>query len=135
MKQIDNLTRDATAAIMAGMSYGKYMATKKPIQVEQQEPEGYRHECTQCGNVFYTKTRIKKKYCSEECKDAASKQAKAMRSGQRICPICNKEFESDSLRQKYCGPFCVKVAQGENVKRHLKKKQDAEKEAKISEEG
>ena len=69
----DNLTLCATAAIEAGMSYGKYMAKygwNPPImRYQQEEPEGREAGmivCPECGKRF-KKSNHGKVYCSIEC--------------------------------------------------------------------
>lgn len=67
----DNLTLCATAAIEAGMSYGKYMAKYgwNPPIMRQQEPEGHEDNmivCPECGKQFY-KTNHSRVYCSYDC--------------------------------------------------------------------
>lgn len=67
----DNLTLCATAAIKAGMSYGKYMAKYgwNPPIMRQQQPEEHEDNmivCPECGKRF-KKSSHGKVYCSIEC--------------------------------------------------------------------
>lgn len=71
-KKMDKLTRDAIDARKAGMTYGKYMAMKKPTIAEPvpvQEP-GVRHICLHCGKEFFETRRLVRKYCSRRCREA-----------------------------------------------------------------
>ena len=67
-KKMDKLSRDATDAIKAGMSYGKYMAMKKPT-IEEPVKKGIRHICQHCGKEFYVPHRKTMKYCSDQCRE------------------------------------------------------------------
>lgn len=68
----DNLTLCATAAINAGMSYGKYMAKygwNPPIMRPEPEPEDYENDiitCPECGKRF-RRTGKHLVYCCFEC--------------------------------------------------------------------
>jgi hypothetical protein len=72
---MDNLAKDAFLARQNGMSYGKYMATKKPaerkVPAKKKEPKIGSCEttcyCARCGKAFEKKTKSRQKYCSEEC--------------------------------------------------------------------
>lgn len=45
-KEMDNLAKDAAAALAAGMSYGKWKAMQDPVKIEEPNPdeipEGYK---------------------------------------------------------------------------------------------
>lgn len=125
---MDKLSQDSTNAIKAGMSYGQYMAMKQPVKVEQHEPQGIRRICEHCGEIFYRYDQIKQKYCSDRCrKNAENKRArKPAKPVARTCPICGKEFMAASWRNKYCGPFCTKVAGTERVKAYQKRLSEKE---------
>ena len=71
-KNMDKLSQDAAAALAAGMTYGKYMAMKKPIIVEKVpvQPTGYKHTCLNCGKEFYVPYRYLTKYCGRRCREA-----------------------------------------------------------------
>ena len=78
---MDNLSRDACAALEAGLSYGKYMAMHgyhPPIQADTEgadAPQGISKVCPQCGKEF-THGKIKQKiYCSLECQKAHANSA------------------------------------------------------------
>ena len=71
-KEMDQLSKDSTAALRAGMSYGKWKALQyeagyRPvIQKKTEEPEA-NTVCRYCGKGFYARFKHKKVFCSEEC--------------------------------------------------------------------
>ncbi len=67
-KKMDKLSQDATNAIKAGMSYGKYMAMKNPAKITP-DVVGYRHICHYCGKEFVTKKKGPRKYCDDKCRE------------------------------------------------------------------
>lgn len=72
----DKLSMDATAALAAGVSYGKYMALrqqtplpKAPVILEPEKYEfvmGEERVCPVCGIVFPA-NHPRRKYCSRKC--------------------------------------------------------------------
>lgn len=133
-KKIDKLSRDSTAAIAAGMSYGKYMAMKnttffvKPPEDEIDEYAEYRHTCLNCGKEFISETRLPRKYCSDYCRYEYYTKKKSLEYPQKkTCPICGKEFTAETFRNKYCNPFCSKVGHGQRNKEYrLRKAEEAD---------
>ena len=75
-KEMDNLAKDAAAALAAGMSYGKWKAMQdKPVVIEKKEeiPEGWR-VCKRCGKPFKVKNFGKRQiYCELACQKAAQR--------------------------------------------------------------
>lgn len=59
-KKADKLAQDASKAIAAGMSYGKWKAMQQPVKAESGLPEGWKI-CPQCGKKF--KAGKNKKFC------------------------------------------------------------------------
>ena len=123
-KEMDQLTKDAVAARKAGMTYGKYMATKNPTVIVR-EPEGYKHTCLFCGKEFYIKHKKLRKYCSDLCREQYYQTKN--KTMLKTCPICGKEFVAETYRNKYCGEFCSRVAQGQNVKNYIARKAEEAK--------
>jgi hypothetical protein len=71
-KEMDNLAKDAAAALAVGMSYGKWKAihgnTKEDNQLIEEEtiPEGW-GICQHCGKPFKPRSRRPQKYCDSVC--------------------------------------------------------------------
>ena len=109
-KVIDNLSRDSCAALAAGMSYGKYMATKgsasqlKAEEITGVNPPGLsgqqaRPYCVHCGKLIPTDTK-QRLYCGAMCRSLAYaerahakylKKVGSRGSVARICPVCGTE--------------------------------------------
>ena len=72
-KEMDNLAKDAAAALAAGMSYGKWKAMQGYRTVEKIEeiPEGWKL-CKRCGKAF--KPTNKQIYCDIDCQKAAQRE-------------------------------------------------------------
>ena len=83
-KELDQLDIDSSNAIKAGMSYGKYMAMKKPTKITPPEVVGYRHICQHCGKEFIAKYKGVRKYCSEQCRKAFFKLKKRMEKENKL---------------------------------------------------
>ena len=68
----DQLSEDATAALAAGLSYGKYKALQRENMLPQTDPSTTTVEsksiCVVCGKPVPVK---KRKYCGPECADVA----------------------------------------------------------------
>lgn len=78
-REMDNLAKDAAAALAAGMSYGRYMALrykppvqKKPAPKKEEEPKGDRI-CKICGAPFFA-IRHNQLCCSYPCSRENSKR-------------------------------------------------------------
>ena len=72
---MDNLTRDAVAARLAGMTYGKYMAQKQSGAAAAEatiSPDRIRY-CKGCGKPFET-GKHRRKYCSGACREKTRSQ-------------------------------------------------------------
>ena len=67
---MDNLARDAAAALRAGMSYGKWKALH-PFTKHQAETTENVRLCQRCGKPLPKGSRKERKYCSDLCKMAA----------------------------------------------------------------
>jgi len=73
-KEMDNLAKDAAAALAAGMSYGMWKAIHGDTKVELEEdfsgdaiPEGWKI-CRHCGKLFKpNKYSGRQFYCDIEC--------------------------------------------------------------------
>lgn len=69
---MDNLARDAAAALKAGMTYGKWKALH-PFTKHQAETEENVRLCHRCGKPLPVGSRECRKYCSDSCKQAVDK--------------------------------------------------------------
>ena len=68
---MDKLAINAMLAKQANMSYGKWMAMQKPVQLEEKPiPEGWR-KCEFCGKPF--KKSHGKRFCDIYCREQAYK--------------------------------------------------------------
>lgn len=71
----ENLRRDISSSISAGMSYGKWMAQKaekQPVKKQtEQEMPWYQKVCEHCGKVFYVETMHKQRFCCKSCRASA----------------------------------------------------------------
>jgi hypothetical protein len=80
----DKLAQESTAALAAGMSYGKWKAMQNPVTIQKPPPpEGWR-TCVWCGQPFKPKNKGVQKYCESTCQlqaqTAKYRQNKAERS-------------------------------------------------------
>lgn len=85
-KQPDRLSQDASAALAAGMSYGKYMAAKEPVKVTMPARSGIWRTCPYCGKEFVRYDKMRQIYCGFRCQRAAQdareyERRKALRGG------------------------------------------------------
>ena len=74
-KFMDNLAKDAAAALAAGMSYGKWKAIHGDTRdanesIEEPVPEGWRI-CEHCGKPYKPYSRRPQKYCDSVCQQDA----------------------------------------------------------------
>ena len=72
-KEPDKLAQDVHCAIAAGMSYGQYMAMKKPTSPAARKIDKKTGVCVWCGKTFIQAHSNKKKYCDEYCKEEAAR--------------------------------------------------------------
>lgn len=99
-KEMDNLAKDAAAALAAGMSYGKWKALHPQTVEEKAEsdevPDGWK-VCKHCGKYFKPR-KPGQRYCDIQCqreterirdREYKRKQAEKKRAEER-----NKENES-----------------------------------------
>ena len=74
-REMDNLAKDAAAALAANMSYGKWKAMQgEPVKTEKSIPEGW-CICKRCGKPFKPrKYNGRKIYCDVNCQREASNE-------------------------------------------------------------
>lgn len=76
-KQPDRLSRESSAAIAAGMSYGKWKSLQKPDIIVPKKPKKLIEKtCQLCGATFYQSDNRIRKYCSPECRAEADYEAR-----------------------------------------------------------
>ena len=70
----DKLAQEASQAIAAGMSYGRWKAMQQAVPIEKKPPADYyiRRICENCGNEFIRGDNHKRKYCCDRCRIAAN---------------------------------------------------------------
>lgn len=85
-KNMDRLSRDACAALDAGMSYGQYKALHPHTPDEEEQPKPapvpkglVEKTCPWCGVVFGTK-KNNQIYCSVRCQAANRRHTKSQRA-------------------------------------------------------
>lgn len=72
-KEMDNLARDAAAALAANMSYGKWKALNPNTKDKCDEPLPQDSPtCQECGQPFRPRSYVKQKYCCVECQRASA---------------------------------------------------------------
>ena len=69
-REPDRLDIEASKAIAAGMSYGKWKAMQDPVKIEKQIPEGWK-VCPWCKKVFKP-NRSNQIYCEIHCRNEAT---------------------------------------------------------------
>lgn len=68
---MDNLSKDSTAALEAGMSYGQYKALHPHTRHDPKPITQRNRPCRWCGSQIPSKLHLNVKYCSPECTQAA----------------------------------------------------------------
>lgn len=78
--EIDNLTKDVMAAEAAGYGphYGHYIADHGHSWKEKEDMIKSEKEqvCKMCGGVFLLPDKLKRKYCSPECRCEAIRRSR-----------------------------------------------------------
>jgi predicted nucleic acid-binding Zn ribbon protein len=124
----DRLSREATLAIAAGMSYGKWKAMQPLIDIPTDTiSEGRTRACQRCGKPFPLNNRGAgvKKFCSDECREKFYVERKSqMRKQHKTCPVCGKTFVADNNHQKYCGMDCYRLVVAERAKQYKQRRKE-----------
>ena len=82
-KEMDNLAKDAAAALAAHMSYGKWKAMQDnsvAVKKKDEIPESWK-VCPHCGKSFKPTKGTPQKYCEMFCQQ----QAQALRRSKKNC--------------------------------------------------
>ena len=86
-KEMDNLAKDAAAALAAGMSYGKWKAMQdRPVVIEKKEetPDGWK-VCPHCGTSYKPNKwgSGRQIYCDVTCQKAAQSIRRSEKNAER----------------------------------------------------
>ena len=123
----DRLSQEATLAIAAGMSYGKWKAMQPLIDMPTEKISDCRtRACQRCGILFLLNKKGNgvKKFCSDDCRDRFYRERKAQivqeikqknnlenkQEVHRTCALCGKDFIAEKWNRKYCGDLCARLA-------------------------
>ena len=82
-REMDNLAKDAAAALAAHMSYGKWKAMQdNPVAVKKKDetPENWK-VCPHCGKSFKPREKTRQIYCELYCQQ----QAQALKRSEKNC--------------------------------------------------
>lgn len=73
-KEPDRLAKDVAAALASGMSYGRWKALQKRVEIKKKEeiPEGWL-VCKNCGKPFKPKSKRPQLYCEASCQVEAER--------------------------------------------------------------
>lgn len=90
----DKLAQESTAALAAGMSYGKWKAMQNPVTIVKKDeiPDGW-CVCQWCGKPFRPKIKRVQKFCESECQRQAfyaRSKEKAENSGAENDPFAQQ---------------------------------------------
>lgn len=98
-KEMDNLAKDAAAALAAGMSYGRWKAihgdTKDAPEEVETVPEGWLI-CQHCGKPFKPQTYRRQKYCEYACQHEAQRERDRERNRERSREYQRKKREEQA---------------------------------------
>lgn len=70
------------------------------------KPKVYSRECKYCGDNFDSKTKVRQKFCNDECRNNYHYGTK--RYIPKVCKCCGKEFEVNHTNNKkiFCNSKC-----------------------------
>ena len=102
-REMDNLAKDAAAALAAGMSYGKWKAMQgEPVQTTKPNEllEGWK-VCPQCGKAYKPKkySNNRQIYCEVACQKAAQR----VRDKGKYDEYYRTHMREKRAKQKACG--------------------------------
>lgn len=123
-KKPDKLSQEASAALAAGMSYGKWKAMQTPVEVKSKPKLGATHICEYCGEKFIQYDHIRRKYCCEAHREAANNKKGRERKAVKVktCAQCGKQFTPASGHFKYCGEQCAQRAHARLIRERQQRK-------------
>lgn len=133
-KKPDRLSQLASEALEHGMSYGKYIALYKPAAIRQEPVKpstGVTKVCEYCGVEFTRYDKRQRKYCCDDCRNAANdiqyrermqkstvrkqtaEKKPPVKEVTKVCPYCGVRFLPKSGHIKYCSDMCSRRANAE----------------------
>lgn len=72
---MDRLAIESDMALKAGMSYGKWKALNKPVEIVMPERKNVmKRTCEYCGDEYWASDRRARKYCGVDCMKKASQK-------------------------------------------------------------
>jgi len=88
---------------------------------EKQSCKVYFIECIVCGEIFTTKTKLRR-YCKQECRTASVYYGDGVKVEQRECKECGELFNTynKNVLKVYCSDICSKRSGHRNV-RHIRR--------------
>ncbi len=123
---MDKLASEVAQALAARMSYGKWKALQKPVEIEKPPiPDGWM-ACSWCGEKF--KVKRNKLYCGANCQTEAwkarqkqRKEAEKLAEAQatkKVCLWCGNGIGACKYpaRKKYCSEYCSYQANYQMIK-------------------
>lgn len=135
VNNIEKIMREADAAGF-GVSYGKYMASKRTAPTPETEPAAKKHPariCPECEMEFLP-NRSDQRYCSDPCRIRHHKREQNRKRqreqyhakpklpiGQANCPHCGKEFYRNTTTRMFCSMTCAALVR--NEERRQKKRE------------
>lgn len=154
-KQQDRIVKVETDARAEGLSYGYMMAryreqgvTPYPDPEKKKPRTGVTKVCEYCGVEFTRYDKRQRKYCCDDCRNAANDlqyrdrmQKKSGSEGKReavkkpekkpvetdimkVCPYCGVQFKPKSGHIKYCSDMCRRIANADRCRiAYYRKKQ------------
>lgn len=127
MNNIDEIMREADAAGF-GVSYGKYMASKRTAPTPEPKPAAQKHPariCKECEMEFIP-NREDQRYCSDPCRIRHQKREQNRKRqqeqyrlkpklpiGPAKCQRCGKGFYRGKATQTFCSVSCAASTRNE----------------------
>lgn len=130
-KKPDRLSQLVSEALEHGMSYGKYMAVYHPSESRKEPVKqrmGITKVCEYCGMEFTRYDKRQRKYCCDDCRNAANdlqyrermqkstvrkqtaEKKPVVKEVTKVCPYCGVRFLPKSGHIKYCSDMCSRRA-------------------------
>lgn len=140
-KQQDRIVKVETEARAEGLSYGYMMAryreqgvTPYPDPEKKKPRTGVTKVCEYCGEEFTRYDKRQRKYCCDDCRNAANdlqyRERTQKSTGRKqtaekkpveiavmkVCPYCGVQFKPKSGHMKYCSDMCRRRANADRCR-------------------